>query len=91
MIKKLIVLCVTVFAAMLSYGSLLSEWYADHHDNPLELITVGDDKDIKIKDITEGYYRFKSANAELVKTEYGWKLVLYEGFIGGMEFMPKGI
>ena len=90
MIKRLICLVAVALSAVSSFGGLLSQWFADHHDNPLEMITVGDDKDIKIKDITGGYYRFRSANAELVKTEYGWKLVLYEGFIGGNGIHAKG-
>ena len=89
MIKKLMMLFVSAMAAILSYGSLLSEWYADHHDNPLEEITVGSEK-VKTKDIAGGFYRFQTANAELVNTTYGWKLVLGHGVIVGNGIYARG-
>ena len=88
MIKKLIVLCVTVFAAMLSYGSLLSEWYADHHDNPLEWVIVGQEA-VETKNVAGGY-RFQTADAELVNTAYGWELVLGHNEIYGCGIKAEG-
>ena len=88
MIKRLICLVAVALSAASSFGGLLSQWYADHHDNPLEWVIVGQEA-VETKNIS-GVYRFQTADAELVNTAYGWELVLGHNEIYGCGIKARG-
>ena len=72
-----------------AFVGMLSEWYADHHDNPLEWVIVGQEP-VRTKDISGNRYVFQTVDAELVNTSYGWKLVLGHNEIYGCGIKAEG-
>ena len=83
-----------LFLAALSvldlFADVQSEWYKDlTKKKELTCLVVGKEE-IMISDVNGGDYRFKTSNAILSRTPFGWCLTLYGAEIGGRGIQADG-